>query len=65
VPSRKSRSIYSVYLTESEEQAVRAIAEENACSVNFVMRSAVRKLLGYPGPTLTMPAPTSSAHRTN
>lgn len=61
--SRRPRSIYSVYLTESEEEAVRAIAEENATSVNFVMRSAVRKLIGYPGPQLAVPR--NLAHRSD
>jgi len=62
VPSRKPRSIYSVYLTEAEEEAVRRVAELNGTAVNFVVRAAVRKLIGLPAPQLEIPKP---ANRTN
>jgi hypothetical protein len=49
-----SRGIYSVYLTEAEEQRIRDIAKLNGSSVNFVVRVAVRKLLGLKTPTLEL-----------
>jgi hypothetical protein len=51
----KPRSIYSVYLTEGEEQLVREIAKLNATSVNYVVRTAVRQLAGFAVPTLQLP----------
>lgn len=45
-----SRGIYSVYLAKAEEEKLRELAQRNGTSVNFVVRVAVRKLLGMPTP---------------
>jgi hypothetical protein len=48
------RGIYSVYLTEAEEERIRELATLNGSSVNFVVRVAVRKLLGLKTPALEL-----------
>lgn len=48
--------IYSLYLSEEEEAAVRDVSSLNGTSVNFVIRAAVRQLLGMPSPRLELPA---------
>jgi hypothetical protein len=51
--SGRRRRIFSVYLTENEEDRILTVARTNGTSVNFVMRCAVRGLLGMPTPHLT------------
>lgn len=47
--------IYSLYLSEEEEAAVREVARLNGTSINFVVRAAVRQLLGKPSARLELP----------
>lgn len=49
----ESQRIHSIYLSAEEEQAVRRLAAANGTSVNFVVRVAVRTLLGLPAAQLT------------
>ena len=51
------RRIFSVYLTEAEEERILALAEANGTSINFVVRAAVRGLLGMPTPRLEQAQP--------
>lgn len=51
-----TKRIYSIYLTAAEEERIRQLAELNGSSVNFVVRVAVRKLLGLKTPTLDLTA---------
>jgi hypothetical protein len=54
------RGIYSLYLTEAEEARIKQVAEANGSSVNFVVRVAVRKLLGLKAPALDLEPANSS-----
>ena len=57
-----SRGIYSVYLSEAEEKRVVELAKENGVSKNFVVRIAVRKLLGLSTVELALTKPTNSSN---
>ncbi len=50
-----SRGIFTTYFNSDEEAAIVAIAEANGTSRNYVIRMAVRKLVGLPGPELQVP----------
>jgi hypothetical protein len=56
-----SRGIYSTYFTKDEEAAIRRIAKDNATSLNYVVRVAVRKLAGLPAPDLTTSAKSATS----
>lgn len=47
--------VYSCYLDELENGAVRAIATANGVAPNAVIRVAIRKLLGLPSVDVTIP----------
>ncbi len=50
-----SSRIHSVYLSEEEELAIREASRLNGTSVNFVLRVAVRRLIGLAAPLLELP----------
>lgn len=56
-----SQTIHSVYLSAEEEELVREVAEVNGTSVNFVIRTAVRRLLERPAPQLALPERATSS----
>ena len=60
-----TQRIHSLYLSEDEEAAVRAVARLNGTTVNFVVRASVRALIGLPAPRLELPDDAKSAARTD
>jgi hypothetical protein len=51
----RNERIYSAYFDELENAALREVARANGVSPNSVIRVAVRKMLGLPAVTLTLP----------
>lgn len=43
---------FTAWMSESERDAIDAVAKENNTSVNYVVRIAIRRLLGLPSPLL-------------
>jgi hypothetical protein len=55
VANTTGKRVYSCYLDELENAAVRAVGFANGLSANAVIRIAVRQLFGLPHPELRIP----------